>query len=504
MTMLQPRRLGPLVAILACGAVLSSSAAQDGGSGATPACPALETAPSVAFCENISSLDQRMPAGVSESPDALPIEDAQRMFDCLSWKTFIALNWPSDKNCRGIPDKSAKLADSKSLRVWETFKEVFEVFQDNDASWDPSSQDWNSPVPQIQCSAAVTGDRKVIHLKTKGVYSSNSVTEFEQAFATSFGQLTDQAGNLVRYEVRFNRDEFEHLKASGFAATGKYSYGGPILAEGETFSLPDNRNGFEGVGATEIKASWKEITKADDASRYYTQEVVIYDTQADPVCREATLGLLGLHIARKIYHAPQMTWATFEHVDNTPPMGSDGDGRQYTLFSKECAANQPSACWAVQPPISNKDMTCCPNLELNTALLTGIPTQATKLNPFGPTELNETFRKLLKDAGSPFQYYQLSNTQFTLGGRDPTNPDRVRTQYCNPNGAWAIPAATDDCFTQVPENLRNTSMETFMASYGVGTTETSADSCLNCHVAGGVDGSYIWLDAKLQPVPIVK
>lgn len=496
-------RIAPFVVVPVCLGLLSASFAQDRGQSSGASCPKLETTTPVEFCENITSLDSRLPTGVSMSPDKLPVDRAQRMFDCLSWRTFVALNWPADKSCRGIPDSSASLGDGDAPRVWETFKEVFEVFQNVDANWNPSSQDWNDKPPSIQCSAEA-GGRKIIHMKSKRAGPDDSATESEQAFATGFGELIDQAGNLVRYEVRFNRDEFEHLKQSGSAVTGKYSYGGPILAADETFALPDNRNGFEGVGAIEIKASWKEMTDADDSSRYYTKEMVIFDAKDTPTCRVATLGLLGLHIGRKLYHAPHMAWMTFEHVDNTPPVGSDGDGRQYSLFSKKCADNQPDACWAIQSSVKESSLACCPNQEHDISTMSGVPIQATRLDPIGPTDLNETFRKLLAAANSPLQHYQLMNTQFTLGARDPDNPDRIRRQFCNPNGPWAIPAAGDDCFTQVPDSLRNTSMETYMAGYGATTIMTASDSCTNCHSAGGVDGSYIWLDAMLAPVPITK
>jgi hypothetical protein len=495
------QRLTLVGAIVFSGALMSAGLAQDGGVG--DSCPAIATAPPAEFCENLTALDVGLPTDVSMSPDRLPVDRAKRMFDCLSWKTFVALNWPAREGCRGVPDEAADFGSDRP-RVWETFKTVYEVFQHGDPNWTLADQDWNSEAPAIQCSDEAKG-KKVVYRTTKGGFHFDVAVESEQAFPTSFNTLTDQAGNLVRYEIRFNRDEFEFIRQSGAANTGAYSYGGPFARDGETLSLPDNRNGFEGVGAIELKASWKEITDADDASRYYTQGVVVYDPKAEQTCRPAILGLLGLHVGRKTYHAPFFTWATFEHVDNTPPAGSNGDGRKYTLFSKVCAENPPDACWAVQPPVSDRDKACCANLMLNTAVLTGLSNHITRLEPVGPTKLNEAFRRLFAAADSPFQYYQLIATQFALGARDPENPDRLRRQFCNPSGPLAIPpATTKECFTQVPDKLRNTSMESFIASYGTTTEMTASDSCLNCHVGGGFDSSYIWLDARQLPIPIDK
>jgi hypothetical protein len=502
MRMTVPRWIMPFAVLGLSGASLSAGLAQDGAAAET--CPALAVAPPVELCESLTALDPTMPTDVAVSPDELPVDHAQRMFDCLSWRTFVALNWPAMKGCRGVPDGAEQFGKGDGARVWETFKTVYEVFQHDDRGWDPADQEWNSDAPALQCGAEAQG-RKVVYRTTKGGFHFDAVVESEQAFPTSFNTLTDQAGNLVRYEIRFNRDEFEFIKRSGTAKTGSYSYGGPLLEEGEILSLPDNRNGFEGIGALEVKASWKEITAADDASRYYTQDIVIYEPKAEQICRQATLGLLGLHVARKTYHAPYFTWATFEHVDNTPPAGSNGDGRQYTLFSNECAANPPDACWAIQPPVGDRDKACCANLMLNTAVLTGVSNHVTRLEPVGPIELNEAFRRLFAAAGSPFQHYQLIGTQFALGARDPANPERLRRQFCNPNSPLAIPpATTKECFTQVPDKLRNTSMESFIASYGTTTQMTASDSCLNCHVGGGFDSSYIWLDARQLPVPIAK
>ena len=492
MTVSSSKSSWALTAILLLGAGCSDTSL-DGS------CADLPPAPPTGVCDASLALDPSIPSDVAIDPNSLPLEDAQRMFDCLSWKTFVALNWPAQQGCRGTPDLEADFGGAPQLRVWETWKQVFEVFQDDESGWDPAEQSWHDPSPAVACSD-LAEDRKIVRLANKGVFGGDVVTENEQAFATSFGVLRDQANNLVRYEIRFNRDEFEAVRDSGFAVTGAYDVGGPILPPGEEFTLPDDRTGATGHGAMELKASWKVLTSDDDPSRYYTQEVVIHDEGGDPECQVVQMGLLGLHVMHKSYHAPQWSFATFEHDDNTPPAGSLGDGRRYSLFNEECALNPPDACWAVQPPIASPSQTCCPNLEFNTGLLPPTPTQATRIAPVGPTELNARYRQLLAEAGSVFQNYHLVNTQFTLGGRDPADPERVRKYFCNPNGAWVIPPATEDCFTQVPANLRNTSMETYMASYSTGTEEIPADSCLNCHAAGGVDMSYIWLDAKIAPV----
>ena len=463
-------------------------------------CNAPPPEPPTGICSDTLSLKPTFPGDISTDPNTVSLDDAQAMFNCMSWKTFIALNWPAQQGCRGTPNTELDISEERALRVWETWKEVFEVFQNDVGDWNPADQTWNEPAPNVACSD-IAKDRKIVRMTSKGVYGPDVTTGEVQALASGFGILRDQSNNLVRYEVRFNRDEFEAVRDSGFATTGTYDYGGPILPAGDSFILPDNRFGATGHGSMELKASWKVLTDTDDASRYYSQEVILHNQGGDPECEVQRMGLLGLHIMHKTYHAPQWSYATFEHADNTPPAGSTGDGRSYTLFNEECALNPPDACWAVQPPISDASQVCCPNLEFSPDLQP-TPTQATRIAPVGPTDLNGRYQRLLAEAGSVFQNYHLVNTQFTLGGRDPDDPQLVRQFFCNPNGAWAIPPASSDCFTQVPTNLRNTSSETYMASYGTGTTEMPSDSCLNCHAAGGIDKSYIWLDAMLSPVKV--
>jgi hypothetical protein len=458
-------------------------------------------------CSSVTDLSFAFPGDVANASAG----NAQLQFDCLAWQSFIALNWPAQQGCRGVPDTTAQFAAGVGPRVWETLKTVFEVFQSQNPTWDPSNQAWNSAQPSAVCSD-MAGGKKVLRRANKSPIGEDILDEFQQAFATGFGMVTDQAGNLVRYEVRFNRDEFEFIKANGYAITGRYSFGGPFLPAGEFFQFPDNTKGFTGHGAIEVKASWKELTDRDNPTRYYTQPAVIFE-EGSGECRPATVGLVGLHIAQKTFSAPQWLWSTFEQVDNVPPLGSNGDGRQYTLFNPNCTPAAPDNCWSVQEPVSSEAYRCCANLELNPGVFPppgngqpGTPNQVTRLNAVGTeaATLNAHFQQLTDAAQSPFQYYQLINAQWPVGGRAPDNPGTIRTRPCNPNGAWRIPPVTTDCYMQVPQGLRNSSMETYMGDYGSGTVQFNSDSCMNCHGVAGRDFSYVWLDAKTNIVPITQ
>ena len=457
------------------------------------------------LCEGIDSLGQlraNLPADVDRDPMTLPDPaERQRLFDCLSWLTFVSLNWPAEPGCRGVPDVDATIADASGTLVWETFKEVYEVFQSQDAGWNLDERPWPTPQPAAVCSD-VAGDRKVLRMDTKQRSTSRVPdvgNEIEQAFAGGFGTLVDQTPELVRYEVRLNRDEFEYIRDNGFAATPNYSYGGP---NGGGVTLPDDTTGFQGHGAIEIKAAWKILGPGDDSGRFLTREVIVYDPRNTEQCREATAGLVGIHVAHKTHWAPQWVWSTFEQVDNVPPVDGPVAGERYSFFDPKCAAPPASTCAPIVMPVNDEAARCCANLQLSPQVFP-FPTtanQVTRIDAIGPTALNAQFQQAL--AGTPFENYLLINTQWPSGGR--TADGGVAPRPCNPDTFVPIQPVEDDCYTMVPQHLRNTSMETYMVNYGTGLEPLSSTGCMECHASAGVDASYVWLDAQLQPLPIAE
>lgn len=461
-----------------------------------------EVAPPSAFCDDVSDLSFQMPSDIAFDPSGLAPDEVRRMFNCFSWKTFVALNWPAEDGCRGIPDTTDTFQESARARVWETWKQTYELFQPQNPDWDPADQQWNEPQPPAYCSDVANG-RKVIYRNGHKSPIGDPVdvdNEIGQAFATGFGILYDQSQNLIRYEIRFNEDEFTYIRDNGWARTGRYSFGGPIGVEDIDIQFPENTQGVTGQGAIEVKASWKQLTDRDDPSRYYAQEVVIFDAQAD-TCTVAQMGLVGFHINRKTATAPQWIWSTFEHMDNVPGVPSGGSVSGYTLFDPSCP--EPLDCPIVGLPVNTPENRCCQNLELNTNLfasfgLENTPNQTTRIIPIAAGDMNDVFVPILGD--SPFRFYRLVDTQGPLNARGADGTENFRP--CNPNKTFPIPPVENDCYEQFPMHLRNTSMETYMATYAGGTEQMSNDSCMNCHGAAGLDFSYIWLDAKTQIVPI--
>ncbi len=505
---------------------LAETAAHKQGPTSDPAVP--PAAPSGdPFCESIT-LTSDFPGDVSLDPTTID-DPAQRqkMFDCFSWRTFVALNWPALNSERGAADTAKKFGDITDGvdTVWETYKATWEVFQPENIKWDPMQEgnpagDWNSP-RSLPPACPSDSDLPVVANVTKTASRfPDNVNESGQAFAGSFGTLTDRNGELVRYLVLFNETSFDFIVPN--AATTKLSPSGPH--DGVSTDVPD--------GAIEVKSSWKvlcledDCKPPDDPADYYSRDVLFYEAEKG-TCEPATVGLTGLHVIGKTFWAPQWIWATFEHVSNAPTGPTEDDN-----FSFNDPACKPTddflftAC-STQPFLAPKSVgehsvgdPCCSNGELNRFQGIGFgdePNQVTRLDRIGGSGLNEVFAAKIKAetrGKSPFSNYLLVNTQWPFNGRRPAETDGdplyVNNQLCpsqqdiSSDPLRPVDTFPSDCYTMIPTFLRNTSMETYMATYveqNSRAVQVSNRSCMGCHASGN-DFSYLWLDAVEQVVCI--
>jgi hypothetical protein len=329
------------------------------------------------LCDNVTSLSPNRPADVLFDPASLgSAEEANRMFNCYGWKTFVALFWPAMQGQRGIPDTTKPITDP-SPRVWETYKQIYAMFQPGQPNWSLSNQQWDDaqPLPAV-CAEALQS----AGISTAGMLTFEVLNETHQAFGSQFNTLIDQNGNEVHYNVRINRDEFESLKQGGYSDTGTYSYNGPLGTNKRLFRMPDNTNGVTGKGATEVKSAWKilctdpsKCNQADDPSRYFTRTALIYMPamtrvvkpfkQSGPLprptittpetCEVAQVGLVGFHIAAKTFWAPQWIWPTFEQVDNVPGNTAAGESPSpaFSFFDPSAPTPSLSNCLDERPGI---------------------------------------------------------------------------------------------------------------------------------------------------------
>ena len=448
----------------------------------------------VDLCGPDQELSPELPVDVC-NPIGAGWVPSQGSFDHLAWQTFVALNWPADLSLgRGEPDTSLQIGarDEEGALlpvVWETYKQVYEVFQYDDPEWTVSVDDWNNQeVLPPECPQEP--GTKVVQHPSKA-RPETQVDDLDDEVNEAFhGPLVDQAGSLVRYEVRLNRTEFNQIVEGNYYQVGADTTGLVFI---------DSETDPAGEGAIEVKAAWKVLSDEEyDSGRFYAREVYVYNDaigETPASCTLTKMGLVGLHLIRKTSRAPDWYWGTWEHVDNVPdPAVGPEPGKSYSFYNNECApAITPAICAAsdVTMDPSNPDYQCCPNLQRYNPIgpdgdpydLERGPIQVTRLEPLdSANDCNPAYLKALE--GTVWENYVMVSTQWT---QTQDGPPFMKTI--------------------MPTYLRNTTLETYMVGYSTGDppVQENQSSCIGCHTFG-VDNSFIFqaaMDAAPLPTPTV-
>lgn len=364
----------------------------------------------------------------------------QQAADLFAWQEFLALTWPAGA-VRGEPDLEASFT-RPGARVWETWKEAYEVYLPGGAA--PAAWDAPQPIPE-----SCRGVGEVLRRTTKVADEIDAVLQALPADGTLPATLKDQSGRLLRYEIRLNRPLFEYI-----TDPDRRLYDGPSQARAGSVDFP--------VGSQLIKAAWRALGPAEKPF-FHTAEACVCDDgpEGQPErCRTETMGLAGFHIMTKTASAPQWIWSTFEQVD--------------TVVSTHGAVPP------LNDPLCPADL-CPPNLQTPLTL----PNQVRRVIPIPDQEpdcsrpeqavddvaqLNQDVRATLAGLDSRFQFYELVGTQWAPPPRrvEPTGSSPLRAAH-DPHGPHAAARAE---FDAVPPLLANTTMETF-------SQETS--TCMGCH-----------------------
>lgn len=338
-------------------------------------------------------------------------------FAVYSWQTFIALNWPMQAGKRGVPD-CGKTIGGGGPTVWQSYRTVESIFL-------PGARDpgpWNTPMSPASLSQSAKASKVVMSSAMGGVLQPVG------------GWLIDQNGNPTYYDIAVNQASYDYIRSNGF-------YNANTVNSSRTIAFPN--------GTIEIKAAWRILTPAEDASRYLTMsaQVVTFDAKGNPnpgAPKTATLGLVGLHAITKAPGFPQWIWATFEQVDNVtaPPTGR----ASYSDPKAPASAVNKTPC---QPGV----LPCTP--KAGTTFQT--PDPLTRVTPIDPAVATVN-AAVQKQFGSTFlKYYQLVGTQWPADPGDPGNP----------------------LGTPTPNILANVTMESYLQP---------TSSCMACH-STAVSGS---------------
>ena len=406
--------------------------------------------------------------------------------DCMAWQSFIALNWAADPSNPGQPDLGVTWASfgdpgATGQTVWESYYEASTVFNPPSAA-------------KLQWSAKRTGVKRLFR-RSKFHDTELSLSGLgdgiEQAGDNKW--LTSQSGNLTYYEVAFNQDEFDYITTNIFNGNDLTTFAGQAACASQAgqnghggFNLPVGAGGVAGasndydctgnqqvygqnVGAIEIKAAWT-ILPADGSLnyRYLTSPAQITDPFG--TVTNATVGLVGLHIIRRVPGAPQFVWSTFEHIDNSPDKSPSSPGwtdprmppnpnqrarTRYTFFNPSCTPATDPTYQCVQNALPG---TAC-NQQGQPAGCSpySAPMQITRITPVDSKANSVTgYVWSLLPANSVFNYYRLVNVQW------PANPTPIQPQTPTPLTAGDITPSV---------NVANSTLETYRQT----------DGCMTCH-----------------------
>lgn len=161
-----------------------------------------------------------------------------------------------------------------------------------------------------------------------------TVVEVEQGQAGTDAVLEAQNGSLIYYGIHAN-DVYAYfltaMRQGQISSTAPFPTTAADLtpitsfasAHGVTF--PDSNPPTSSALALEVKTSWIEASTLPDPQNYITMTATVptYNT-SNPTQwtpngeKTVQLALVGMHVVGSTAGHPEMIWATFEHVGNTP------------------------------------------------------------------------------------------------------------------------------------------------------------------------------------------
>lgn len=319
------------------------------------------------------------PPPTGGAPTATPAQAA-----AFAWNEFIALNWPAGPQQgqvgqRDTPSPTCRFGDPQCTgpTVWQTFRGKVETFPGTgnppgyvssaaaSYGYDALPQ-YNYVVPVTACDTAQAGDAVPwINLDETDEITLANMYAGVVAPNSSPGNSAPQ---LIRFLAKSNRSQYFYVAQNSdpnnplaqwwntippaiVSATKTY------LAQNQASPPPGSSQWVSQLdGTLETKAGWRPLNPSELASgRFHTQTVRFYEkTKAGAYCyRDATWGLVALHIIQKTPSAPYFIYATFEQADNILTAAGkpveDVDGN--VLAPAPATATTPQVCLVdPQPP----------------------------------------------------------------------------------------------------------------------------------------------------------
>lgn len=307
--------------------------------------------------------------------------------------------------------------------------------------------EFNGDKPGNSCDAKVTG----VTLRTsvdKSVPGSSMSTGQAGSHATIYAQ----DGNVIYYEVRFNKD----------------------LCNLTGSAVEQQKQGIENfpAGTYELKMVWKPLSAAEVAAN----DFVMQNTQLDG--KQVTLGLVGMHTAIATKDHPEFVWTTYEHIRNSPDCTPTGDQSKtaWTFASQTCTAGLPGT--------AKKDDKCDFNNPPKEATEpTGTPTNICRVYPYGTAASDNNAAENVADI-------QQQNAGMLAALSQGPASIQVLSNYFTVGALWVSDIGQSSGGVGVPNErgslrLANTAAETDYQN--VDTSQQFASNCFGCHNYAGTD-----------------
>ena len=373
---------------------------------------------------------------------------AQAPFDHHAWQAFVALNWPLAAD--GAP--AATIAASPDTRrAWFRFARRDNVFGRSRATACPDP--------------------------------ANAVVQTRDLAQADGSVLIDQSGNFVVYETRMNPVAEAYIRDNSLD-----SRAGQAAFDPQPVEFPQGRIGALATPASVLlKTAWRIMTAGETG--YLTASGLVYvpadrSAAAEPLCLQATLGMVGMHIVTRVAsgNGDEWLWSTFEHRDNVPVAGSARQVNSlfaHELFPEGCThpADAADRSWSFYNPSRTDRPTNTPS-GADWSWAARPPHARIGGRPATPPQIVRCWH-LLKGTRAVNSTWQARLADTVL-----YNYMLVSSQWRGANISPIFPHG------ELPRFLTNTMVETFIQTDPQGT-------CLGCHAAArtatGADANFTFL-----------
>ncbi len=257
----------------------------------------------------------------------------------FAWEEFIALTWRSSYSMNGLrdyPDTTWNWSSDSSpypdLVVWETYAHRTEL-----RPFDGKMQPFDNPPHYSFGDPLTPGSPGASFTLFNNLDENNEIGSCDlYAHVDKYGKQ-----NMVLYQAKCNRDEYDYilnnyntnaklksatnLTMSNIVRDSAYYKGATGTcncpqSEGVIClpcgGSPNPATGKPYTGAMEIKTAWRVLVAEDDASKFFTRNVIYYESgpSGEILYKNKTFGLIGIHIIHKTTNYPDFVFATWEHV----------------------------------------------------------------------------------------------------------------------------------------------------------------------------------------------